>query len=403
MKGKLSNEERGFSMIGLVIAIAVIGMLTAALLPKTLKSRFVDIQIAEQNRLKAMGEALASFVVARHQVPGAAALANANATVPAWNAAIAQYANESPQQVTVSGMNQQVIYLYPDNFVAPGVTLPYDQFDYYVLNGSFLAAAPDARVMLVSNLGQTPLATAAGALAAADFDAVWNQAGIPPALAELTESDTLKIERVNLNGLFFDVTLDASGSAAPGSFAVDGNPGVSPYAQIAANTAQTLRLIKGSKLSLFDANGALQTVHPVTDVAWFSYDGTAWSTGGIGGGNAGGGGGNAGGGGGNGAGPIFGGPAGQLNQWGPQPGCTSQGVFTITVANNSQSTYWAYTGNATGTAGTLLGQIKKNKTSVFNLDGCALYTVVPEVKNANQAAQLYVGYMNNAPVNITIP
>lgn len=381
------RREDGFSMIGIVIAIAVIGMLLAAILPRTLKSKFLDIQLAEVSRMAALHEALNSYVIASHVVPGAAT----------WAQAISQYASESPAQIVVSGMNQQVIYVYPDNFIATASTLPYDQ----VANataGSFLNAAPvNPRVMIISNLGQTPLATASGQMPAATFDAVWNQAGTFP--AELTEGDALKIERVNLGGLFFPVTLNNNDAATSSSYTVDAQP--NPPAALTPLSTTTLHLIKSTKLDLYDGTGTIYYRHTVSEPTSFVFNGGVWGStlGGAGGGGTGGGGG----GGGAGVGPIFDpNQGGLLTNWGADPTCTPTGTpYSLTVINNTpKDTYWVYGG--VGGVPTTLGKVKKNSTKAFQINECELYLVVPEVKG-NNAPVVYAGYMPHNNLTVTVP
>jgi len=382
------SKERGFSMIGIVIALAVIGMLLAAVMPKTLKSRFLDIQLEEVARLGALHEALTSYVIANHLVPGSAT----------WAQAISQYANESPQQIVVSGMNQQVIYLYPDDFIAAGNTLPYDQ-KANAQAGNFLTAAPvDPRIMIVSNLGQTALATTSGAMPAATFDAVWNQTGTFP--AELTEGDTLKIERVNLSGLFEPVTLNNNDPATSASFAVDGQP--NPPATLAAASSMTLHLIRSTRLDLYDGAGAIYYRHTVTGPDSFVFSGGVWggTLGGAGGGGTGGGGST----GGSGVGPIFDQTqGGRLVNWNPDPACSPTGTtYNLTVQNNTaKDTYWVYAG--VGGVPTTLGKVKNGKTGTFPVAECELYLVVPEVKQNGSQPVVYAGYMPHNNLTVTAP
>ncbi len=363
------NKERGFGLIGVVVTIAILGILAATLIPRTLKSHFLDIQIAEVNRLANLHHALTDYVTTAHIVPG-------NAT---WATAISQFAGESPAQIVISGMNQQVIYVYPDDFIAAGNTLPYDQ----VANataGTFLNTAPaNARVMIISNLSQTALATASGPLVAATFDTIWNQGVGTP--AELTESDTLKIERVNLAAAFHAVTLNNNDAANAASYTVNGQPAPTP-ATIASMTSTTLHLITATPLVLNDVAGAVFYRHTVTAPTSFVFNGVWGGTlGGSGGG---------GGGGGGAGGTMFDPYTGFLNNWGPNPACTPTGTaYPLTVTAGPSGDYNWFYGSGAGVM-TFVVKVKKNKTQIFNIPECSLVVIVPQDPTSAAVALFYM-------------
>ncbi len=383
----LSRADRGFTLIGIIIALAIAGILAAAIIPRTMNSALDEIRRAEDQNLAAIKANIRAYVQSNRRIPGAAT----------WAADIGTYAELSPAKLTQNGMNGPRIYVYPSDFIAAGNTLLYDQYA-NALAGTWLTQAPaNPRIMIISNLDpQKPLTlTASGPIPATSFNAIWDQAQG----AGVTEGKDVHIERVNLADLFIPVTINNNDLANPANFAADGAPGNVP-----AQTSVTYHFLRGTQLALQDQALTVVSRETINTATSYVFANNVWGStlGGVGGGAGGGG---AGGGGS--ANQFL--TATQQNgqtvytaNWAPQQGCTSAGVFPLTITNNNVNgvKYNIYASDPANLNGSIyLGNVKAGKTKTFNVAGCSLVLGAPE-NNGN--ASLLLFYMPNAAYSVTV-
>lgn len=365
------KNEKGFSLVGIIVSLAIIALIATMVLPRTAKSILREHSMTEQKLLDSFGENIRSLIMDQGFIPGGLS----------WSSDISLYASMSPAKITTTYNGLKRIYVYPSNFISATSTLPYDQ-NANAANGIFLTAKPvNAKLMIISNLGSKPLTTTSGVLAS--FDNVWSQSGAFP--AELTESDSLVIERINLTDMFIPVTLNNNDAALQAKWSI----GAAPIQNLAPQTSQTYWFLKGTKLKLFDGNGNLYYSHTVVEPVSFTFSGM-WggilgSPGSVAGNNIG---------------SIFDqNQNGLLTNWGPAPGCTSGGTFTLTVnASNSMEDYYVYAG--IGGVATYLGKVQAGNTKTFGVGGCDLVAIVPKPGGANS---IFVFYMPNNPKTVVLP
>jgi len=383
-------KQKGFTLIELTFAIAIMGILAAMLIPKTGNMFTWEKQQADQTYVEDLGQRFVEGVVASRTIPD-------NTT---WAVFLSKYANASPANVTTNKFNKKRIYVFPDNFFAAGSTLPFDQ----TANNAasiFLNAVPaNPRVMIISDTskGNTQIVTNSGVMAAATFDAIWVQnVASPSFIAELKEGDGLKISRINLNSIFKDVTINNNDAANSANITVNGQP-AGMYAVPTLSTFHAW-LIKNSQLFLYDNAGVLAYQHTVSEPVSFVYNG-GW------GGNLGGaGGGGTGGAGGGGTSQALGSGFNSANNglftnWGPNPTCSPTGtVYQLTVdAKNANEDYLVYAG--IGGNATYLGKVKKGKKMNYNVSECELVFIVPK---GNNSTQIYAFYMPHNNYTMVIP
>jgi len=370
----IQTRENGFTLVEMMIVVAIAGILAAAFVPKTLIMQLDEMRSVEVKNLEAMSLELTSYIQAKKIIPSAAT----------WATAISEYSSKTIPTVTTNIMNGQRIYLYPDNFIATGNSLPYDQ-GANANAGTFLNVKPvNPRIMIISNLSEVPLVQGSGALTATAFNDIWTQAAATP--AELKESENFKIQRINLENTFNNVLLNNQDSANIAKFTV----GAAPSASIATNSTTTLFLIKNTKLTLNDTAGAAVSNELITSAAAYSFNNTWGSTLGatsstsntvIGSG-------------------FDQGQNGMFVGWSPNSGCSPTGTqYVLNVdANNANGDYYVYAGIA-GIA-TDMGKVKNGNQQQFDIGECEIVFIVP--KGGKGSTQIHMFYMPHNDLTIVV-
>ncbi len=399
------HAERGFTLIGIIIALAIAGILAAAIIPRTMNSALDEIRRAEDQNLAAIKANIRAYVEANHRIPGAAT----------WTADIATYADLPSSQLKENQMKGSRYYVYPNTF-----PLPFDQSQNWIV-GQQGAQTPsplpiDPYIMIISNLDPTkPLINTLGinitpygqAIQQTQFINIRNQS------RQFTNSNPdIRIETINLADLFVPVDFTIyGGTAAQASFKTDGSPAVTINAQADPYTVRYY-FIRGTRLDLFASANAVspQISDAIYNPASYSYSwnnatgtGTWYSqgSGGVGGGGGGGAGG--------GANQFL--TSNQQNgqtvytaNWAPQQGCTSTGSFPLKVTNNNQTikyNFYAYDPN-TGT-GVYIDKVNPNTPNKIlkkTIAGCALVLGAPENKTGVPSLLLF--YMPNAAYSVIV-
>ncbi|MDQ6965050.1 MAG: type II secretion system protein, partial [Mariprofundales bacterium] len=133
MKHTFTPYQHGFTLIEIIGVLAVMSILAATIAPSAIQMITSSKQTAEDSALIAINDSLRLFVQRNKKVP--------NETT--WSSDLATLLNTSPTKVATNGNSGERIYLYPDNFIATGNTLLYDQYS---------AVALDATAGSISNL-----------------------------------------------------------------------------------------------------------------------------------------------------------------------------------------------------------------------------------------------------------
>jgi len=104
----------------------------------------------------------------------------------------------------------------------------------------------------------------------ADFDAVWNQtSGAIP--AGFTESEKLRIARINFSSLFYPVTMSCTSIADAPKWALDNET----EKALSATSIFTVYLMAGTRITLI-AGGVSVAMLAVNKTLGLTYDGS-WS------------------------------------------------------------------------------------------------------------------------------
>ena len=359
---KINNLRDGFSLIEMLIVISIISVMAGVAVPMFATQYNQGIREAESIQLKAFSDSLKIYAREQKKIP-----ANiAGATVPSFDNAINSVGSSSSAQILVNQKGFNRIYLYPDNFVATANTLPYDQGALAAAGTIPAVAFTHPKVMIISpqsgNLVQT-----SGAITQAAFDAIWSQTG---QAAELTESDTLLIERISFNEMISETILNNNDQAVSAQYSIDGLP-VGNTVMAVGPAANTMFLINGTNVSLYDDLGALIYIHNVSQPMSYSFLNSTWggalgislanvsqapaaiST-------------------------LFTGTNGAFSSWGPKAGCVSTATPALTIDNQNPNgdMNWFY--GTLGGAMTFVVKVKSQTQQTANIPECALVVIVPQ-------------------------
>ena len=195
-------KPKGFSLLEMIGVMAVMAIMAGALAPSVFQLIEEGYQDAEEQSLKTIAQALERSISNRKVIP--------TQNVNDWSNVVADYASLPPQRVSANDKHfSRRMYADPMFFNTSN-----QNFAGYSQTQGLVVAPHSPRLMLVSSLignVSTNLTTHA------QFSDVWEQT----ADAQIVESKTLKIERINLNSLFVRVVLTNASTQQTG-FALEG-------------------------------------------------------------------------------------------------------------------------------------------------------------------------------------
>jgi len=387
MLNTIRKKESGFTLLEIIIIISVLSILSAVAAPYAINSYIEKMSEAEVIELASISEGIMLHTSTNKTIPAATAAkdpATIAGTVPGWASAVGGISSINNIDVSKNKTGLPRVFVYPDNFISTGVSLPYDQ-PQRATESVLLAAAPaNPRAMIITDMRNDITATiTSGPIAVATFNAIWDQTG-----GGVTESKTLKIQRINFSGVLINTLFNNNDMVNQPAIKVDGLPlaGIT----LSPGISQTpLWLIKGSKVDLIDSIGAVAYSHIVKGPIGFVYSLDSWGSvlGAPGAGGAG-------------LGSVFD-PAqsGLLTNWGTDPGCTPTGTsYSLTMDNNANNEdYNLYTG--AGGAATYIRKVKKGKVKSANVGECELVVLVPK---GNNSTSIYIFYMPHSNFTIVL-
>ena len=369
--------KKGFTLIEIILVLTVMSLLAASVTPNFLKKMEQDTIEVESANLKGIVDSLKTYSHNNRIIPGAAT----------WATAIGTITNLPPSKILTNTQGFSRIFVFPDNFIAPADSLPYNQASRVAADTIPTTAPVNPKYMIITNIKKDITATSgitSGAMASATFDNIWNQTGtFPP---ELTESRDVLIERGSVSDLFSNVVLNNNEAVSP-EYNIDGSLNkVMPAGPI----TQSFYLLKGSLLGLFDAIPALLNKHVVRDNVSYSYASNTWggilgatgtsaaSSGSIA--------------------SVFGGTNGALSAWSTDPACVSTGSFDL-IVDNQNGTDDVYVWTDINAAGV---KVKKGKTSnPIPVIACNMVIITPKANGGVFPTAMRLFYMPNAPLTIT--
>lgn len=224
-------NQRGFTLMELIAVMAIMAILSAVLAPSLIDAIDDAYAAAETENIATLADDLERHIRITGTLPGR--------SLAEWSAAIAGTSSTplADVQRNQRGYTRSV-YFDPNFFVSGG------SFNGYVQTTGLAAAPFSPRFMLISslrgNVGVLPND-------AVQFDDIWNRASG----ATLVESDSLKIERRNLRGLFHRLLL-ANQNPAQVAFSLNGSGQLAVPAATAGGDGLVSRyVLEGSEVAVY--------------------------------------------------------------------------------------------------------------------------------------------------------
>ena len=220
-RGLRLSSSNGTALIIWLGVLAVLGILTALLLPALLRETDFDVARGESATLKTLGNALQSAVQHYSYIPG-----HTN-----WAQFVAAETGMDVASITSNARHQPRDLLIDTNGWFTAVGLPYTQTYAGTTNLPL-----NARIIIATSLGQS-LPVEGGTISASSFSSLWKTAdGTLPTNAPWTtwkgRPEDLKLERINLLPLFATLYLSTYASATNGAYSIGTNASLywAPYA-----------------------------------------------------------------------------------------------------------------------------------------------------------------------------
>lgn len=268
--------KNGFTLIEMIGVIAIMAIFAAVITPNVVKQIQAVRQDAEEETLGVLAEGLIDYVLENRIIP------QSGEGSGTWSTNIATQVDLSTKKIYENEIGNSRRYWFDPATNLNGLSDnsgPYNQNTVSAANLSgdattSTASAPtNPRAMIISDLssgGTNNILVASVVHNAANFAAVWDQTGT------LTESSTLKIERINLARLFNTVTLyNETPVTLPASFQyrLEGQTGNSTVNITSAGSPEivSFNVIDGTTLYLYDQLGALLRTVVIKESEGFTY------------------------------------------------------------------------------------------------------------------------------------
>lgn len=259
-----SHKACGWSLIELVGVLAVIAILTAAIVPPLLRQLAETFRSNEARFLQQMADALKRSIIRQHFIPDHNGIAEAIAQELGITVNKVRFVRDGPERV---------FWIDPDLAVGPnGGGLPYLQ----TWQGSIQPVSP--RILIISSLSRPlPENVVSGvAPSASAFASVWDAAEnqVPADWTWSGDGADLKIQRLDMTPLFVRVSLHNS-SLSPARFKVGDESTLRSI-----ETDLFTHYLAGTRLGLYGSDDTLQTTEIIYEdsVYTFFYNGV-WKRG----------------------------------------------------------------------------------------------------------------------------
>lgn len=226
-----NEQQRGFTLMELIAVMAILAILSAVLAPSLIDAIDDAYATAEANNLSAIADDLERYISDTGIVPDRA--------LATWSAAVATTSSRALASIQLNERGFTRSVYFDPRFIASG-----GGFNGYVQTGGLSTPPASPRVMIISDMRGN---VAVQANDATRFNDIWNRT----AGAALVESDTLKIERRHMGGLFHRVLLaNQSTSQAAYSINAAGQLAV-PAGSSGVDGLLSRYIIEGSELALY--------------------------------------------------------------------------------------------------------------------------------------------------------
>jgi len=252
--------ERGFSLIEMIGVLAVMSVLSAAIVPNIIKQIDSATADTETKNLAAISNSLKFYITSNLAIPSSSELLSA----------ISKVSSLSTTEILQNRHGFERAYFVDPHFF----TSVNQSFSGYKQTTGLYTMPVSPRVMILSNLkGTLPPAPKTFA----EFDAIWNQT----AKAKIQESSTLKIQRVFLGDIFHECILSNHGVQTPSYSLGNGVKVALPIAAAGSDGIKHVFVIQGTELKLFHSpfpSGSVQSSSFIQGKASFIYDtdGSSW-------------------------------------------------------------------------------------------------------------------------------
>lgn len=258
------SGPHGFTLIEVIMVLAVLVILTAAILPVLTSQLDEKARVREEETLKGIAAGVESYVMRAHSVPGASGFVTA----------IAPEIGSTVDRLMVNDRGLPRLLLIDDRLrigTNASSVLPYTQG----IEGSVKPVSP--RMLLISSVGkELPSTLTNGVLATNLFDAIWNTQPrqVPAGWTWTGSGEDLKIQRIYLGDLFHQLALNSVGTTY-GSYGLDNATPV----QI-SGVPKSIYVIRNTRVVLNRPDNSTQAVLVLKNSLSFVCDYGSWRSGG---------------------------------------------------------------------------------------------------------------------------